>query len=167
MLSNLIQPDFHLQPLLLETVWYGVLKTNALYPFSPQLLKLTNKCRAQSTAWEEDSIFEDHTFPSVSQLAGESGQWLCPSACPLGLVSNAGYRCGIVTTAKSFLTYHDLKNLKWFRNDSIWVLHPIINRWEPVHWRRDQLRIHHTKLCMGKSSPVRHLPGCLWGSARD
>lgn len=109
-LSNLTEPDFHLQPLLLKAVWFANKCSVSIFPTFTNAD--TNKCRPQSTAWEEAPIFQEHTFPSVPQLAGGSGQWLCPSSCPLVLVSNAGFqpriqcRCRIATTAKSFLTYH-------------------------------------------------------------
>lgn len=40
-MSNLIEPVFHLQPLLLKALRFGVLKTNALHQFSLHLLMLT------------------------------------------------------------------------------------------------------------------------------
>lgn len=104
----------------------------------------TNTCRPQSTVWGEDPICEEHTFPSVSRRAGEGGQWLCPSACRLGLVSNTDYRHRIATTAKSFLTVMQSERLIKLWMIQIWLslgtfLHCYTDG-NQFTWLREQLR---------------------------
>lgn len=62
-LSNLIEAVFHSQPLLLKTVWFGILKPDALYQFFSAFTNTdTNKCGMQNSVWGQYPIFEERAL---------------------------------------------------------------------------------------------------------
>lgn len=61
-LNNLIEAIFHYY-LLLKSVWSGILKTSAFYPFFSAFTHSDkHKYRMQNTVWGEYPIFEERAF---------------------------------------------------------------------------------------------------------
>lgn len=157
-LSNLIEPVFHLQPLLLKAVWFGVLKTNALYQFSLHLQMLT-LVNADHRALHEKRIpclknIHFHPWSVAPSLC--LFPWPCVQ-CRLQMWDCN--HCRIIPHLP-WCKVTGLQDFKWFRNYSIWVLSPIITQ-----MGASSLRAFITpNFAWGN-----HLlsDGCLWSCARD
>lgn len=132
-LSNLIEPVFHLQPLLLKAVWFGVLKTNALYQFSLHLRMLTLVNADHRALYEKRIPFLKNIHFHHHQCL--RGVWaVTPSLC-LSPWSRVQCRLQMGDCNHCKILPHlpwckvtDLQDFKWFRSDAIWVLSPIITQ---------------------------------------
>lgn len=136
-LSNLIEPVFHLQPLLLKAVWFGVLKTNALYHFSLHLQMLTLVNADHRALYEKRIPF----LKNIHFHQCLRGVWaVTPSLC-LSPWPRVQCRLQMGDCNHCKILPH-LPGAKWLTyktsNDSDLMLFgyfpPSLHRWEPVHW---------------------------------